>query len=158
MPSPDHAYPWAYFKALSHFVGSLSPFLLGITFQSWLCAAPLNVICFVPAMGIIPGDSGFFPSPVCEVIHIAAVMHYELCKPSVCVLRLDPLTQARSVNGQDFCFSEFQTCVGFAVGTPQATGASHHLCQCSSTLRAICFFPLLVLFVFACSSLWTLTL
>lgn len=105
MPSPDRAYPWAHFKALSHLVGSLSPFLLGTTFRSLLCAAPLNVICFVPAMGIIPSDLKFFPFPVCEVIHIAAVMHYELCKPSVCVLRLDPLTQARSVNGQDFFFS-----------------------------------------------------
>lgn len=107
MPSPDHAYPWAHFKALSHLVGCLSPFLLGITFQSLLCAAALNVICFVPVMGIVPSNWGFFPFPVCEVIHIAAVMRYELCEPGVCVLQLDPLTQARSVNGQDFCFSSF---------------------------------------------------
>lgn len=85
----------------------LSPILLGITFQSLRCAGALNGICFVPAMGIIPSDLGFFSFPVCEVIHIGAVMHYELCESGVCVLRLDPLTQARSVNGQDFCFSSF---------------------------------------------------
>lgn len=108
MPSSDHAYPWAHFKAPRQLVGSLSPFLLAITFRSLRCAAPLNVICFVPAMGIIPSDLRLFPFPVCEVIHVAAVMHYQLCKQSVCVLWLDPLTQARSVNGKDFYFSGFR--------------------------------------------------
>lgn len=156
--SPDCAYPWAHIKALSHLVGSLSLFLLDITLRSLLCAAPLNVICFVPAMGIIPSNLGMFPFPVCEVIHITTVMHYELCKPSICVLWLDPLTQARTVNGQDFCFSSFTPMWDLLSVHHRPKGPQSIYLFTTLGLHATCYFSLPVLFVFACSSLWALAL
>lgn len=156
--SPDCAYPWAHIKALSHLVGSLSLFLLDITFRSLLCAAPLNVICFVPAMGIIPSNLGTFLFPVCEVIHIATVMHYELCKPSICVLWLDPLTQAWTVNGQDFCFSSFTSMWGLLSVHHRSQGPQSIYLFTTLSFHATCYYSLPVLFVFACSSLWALSL
>lgn len=107
MPSPDHAYPWAYFKALSHLVGALSPFLLGITFRSLLCAAPSTWFVLFQPWGLYreTWDSSF--PCVWGYSHCHCYALWALQAHS-CVLRLDPLTWARSVNGQDFCFCSFR--------------------------------------------------
>ncbi len=112
--NPAEASPWSY-RVLSTLQSLASPRQLSQpvlwTSPSEVCspAVPMNVICFVPAWGIIPNTSGLDLSVcVCEVIHSPTVMHYELWKSwlvSACVLLLGSLTQARPVNGLDGSFS-----------------------------------------------------
>lgn len=84
------------------------PFPFGHHLPKFTMCCSLQRDLFCSSHGDYAEQLGIVPFPVCEVIHIAAVMHHELCKPNVCVLWLDLLTQARSFNGKDFCLSRFR--------------------------------------------------
>lgn len=145
---------------------ALSAHSLDITFRSLLSACAPQRDLFCSSQGDYTQLLGIGPSPaVCEVIHIATVMYYELWESglaSVCVLWLGSLTQARPVNGLDCSFSSFRL-VWDSLPThhnPQGvliTSDNLAVLSRSTSLHATCYFPLLFLSVFAHSSSWTLT-
>lgn len=144
---------------------ALSAHSLDITFRSLLSAGTPQRDLFCSSQGDYTQHLGIGPFPVCEVIHIQTVMHYEPWESrltSVCVLWLGSLTQARPVNGLDCSFSSFRL-VWDSLPThhnPQGVLITSHnlavLCR-SWSLHATCYFLLLFLSVFARSSSWTLT-
>lgn len=138
---------------------------LDITFRSLLSAGTPQRDPFCSSQGDYTKHLGIGPSPVCEVIHISTVMHYELWESelvSICVLLLGSLTQATPVNGLDCSFSSFRH-VWDSLPTlhnPQGVFiTSDNLAALSRSwsFHATCYFLLLFLSVFACSSSWTLT-
>lgn len=92
---PDHTDFWAHFKAQCCRHGSLSPFFGNHLHKFSIWLQTCSGICFVPVRGLEL-------HLVCEFIHTAVVMHYELWEWSCPRVRFTDL--CRTFNGQDYSF------------------------------------------------------
>lgn len=153
--SPDCAYPLSTHQSYEPPRWLSQPVSFGHHLPKFTmrCGPQRDLFCSSHGDYRIPCNLGIFPFPVCEVIHIATVMHYELCKPSVCVLWLDPLTEARTVNGQDFCFSSFTPMWDLLLVHHRPQGTRSIYLFTTLGLHAICYFsPLCFCLQFIVSS------
>lgn len=132
---------------------ALSAHSLDVTFRSLLSASAPHCDLFCSSQRDYTQHLGIGPFPVCEVIHIATVMHYGLWESrlsSVCVLWLGSLTQTTPVNGLYCSFSSLRL-VWYSLSThrnPQGVLiTSHNLVVLSRSwsLHATCYFLLLSL-------------